>query len=247
MSASTGLVLVGALCAAGAVAVLPRARPVLPAGGPTRVGPDPTAGTDEGWLRRHRRIWAALVGLGAWTVLGGVLGAVAGLVAAVVVVRVAASAEPADVRRRRERAARDLPSVVLLLGTALRSGAAPAEALDQVGRALPGPAADRLVPVTARLRLGADPADAWGLLAADPALAPLGQALARAQRSGASVTGVVERLADELAEVDRARTEDLARTVGVRAAVPLGLCLLPAFVLVGIVPLVAALLEGLAW
>ena len=31
-----------------------------------------------------------------------------------------------------------------------------------------------------------------------------------------------------------------------KAALPLGLCLLPAFVLVGIVPVVAALLTGLA-
>jgi hypothetical protein len=35
--------------------------------------------------------------------------------------------------------------------------------------------------------------------------------------------------------------------VGVKAAVPLGLCLLPAFVLIGIVPLVAGLMSTLAW
>jgi hypothetical protein len=33
----------------------------------------------------------------------------------------------------------------------------------------------------------------------------------------------------------------------VRAAVPLGLCLLPAFLLLGIVPLVASLVSGLEW
>jgi hypothetical protein len=33
--------------------------------------------------------------------------------------------------------------------------------------------------------------------------------------------------------------------VGVKAAVPLGLCLLPAFVLIGIVPVVAGLLTTL--
>ncbi|MCW2792983.1 MAG: type secretion system protein, partial [Nocardioides sp.] len=40
--------------------------------------------------------------------------------------------------------------------------------------------------------------------------------------------------------------EDRARAVGVKAALPLGLCLLPAFVLIGIVPLVAGLLTTLA-
>ncbi len=37
-----------------------------------------------------------------------------------------------------------------------------------------------------------------------------------------------------------------ARRVGVRAAVPLGLCLLPAFLLIGIVPVVAGLVSDLA-
>jgi hypothetical protein len=39
--------------------------------------------------------------------------------------------------------------------------------------------------------------------------------------------------------------EDKARRVGVLAAVPLGLCLLPAFLLIGIVPVVAGLLTAL--
>jgi len=33
----------------------------------------------------------------------------------------------------------------------------------------------------------------------------------------------------------------------VKAAVPLGLCLLPAFVLIGIVPLVAGLMSTMTW
>ena len=55
----------------------------------------------------------------------------------------------------------------------------------------------------------------------------------------------MERLAGDLARRARADAEDRARAVGVKAALPLGLCLLPAFVLVGIVPLVAALLTSL--
>ena len=55
----------------------------------------------------------------------------------------------------------------------------------------------------------------------------------------------VERLADDLTGAARATVEDRARAVGVKAAVPLGLCLLPAFVLLGIVPLVAGCVGGL--
>ena len=39
--------------------------------------------------------------------------------------------------------------------------------------------------------------------------------------------------------------EDRARRVGVSAALPLGVCLLPAFMLLGIVPTVAALLASI--
>jgi hypothetical protein len=48
--------------------------------------------------------------------------------------------------------------------------------------------------------------------------------------------------AADLRAGSRARVEARARAVGVRAALPLGVCLLPAFVLLGVVPLVAAAL-----
>ncbi len=98
-----------------------------------------------------------------------------------------------------------------------------------------------------RLRLGLDPGEVWRLVTADADLAPLGRALGRAHETGAPVVAAVERLAEELARSARADVEDRARAVGVRAAAPLGLCLLPAFLLVGIVPVVAGLLESLAW
>ncbi|MEZ5096297.1 MAG: type II secretion system F family protein [Nocardioides sp.] len=83
-----------------------------------------------------------------------------------------------------------------------------------------------------RLALGADPASAYAMLADDPVLAPLGRTLARAQASGAPIAAAVEALSTDLARERRARAEDRARGVGVRAALPLGICLLPAFVLV---------------
>ena len=64
--------------------------------------------------------------------------------------------------------------------------------------------------------------------------------------SGAPVVPAVERLADELARESAARAEDAARRVGVAAAVPLGVCLLPAFLLLGVVPTVASLFGSVA-
>jgi len=199
-----------------------------------------------GWLLRHRALWSGLSGAGATVLVGGTVGLLAGLVGAVVVWVTIGRAEPPEARRQRELVRRDLPHVVSLLAGALSGGAAPGAALAVVCRALPGPAAHRLEPLTARLALGADPAQVWAELARDPELAALGRALARAHESGTPVVAAVQRLADELADRARAEVEDRARSVGVRAALPLGLCLLPAFVLIGIVPLVAGLLGALS-
>jgi len=186
-----------------------------------------------------------LSGAAAAVFLGGVPGLVAAPVAALTTWVVVERSEPAALRRDRAVARRDLPHVVGLLADALRAGQSPTEALAVVVTALPGPATARLAEVVPRLRLGLDPMAVWGEMAADPALGRLGSAMARAHRTGAPVVPAVERLADELARSAHAEVEDRARAVGVKAAVPLGLCLLPAFVLIGIVPVVAGLLTSL--
>ena len=235
------MVLLVVVLAAGAVALLLplRAAPAERASRPATArpaGPEP-----EGLLRRGRWLWAMLAGAGAVAFVGGPLALPAGLATGAAVGFVAHRIEPGVVRARREEVRRDLPHVVTLLAAALRSGVAPADAVDLVCRAIPGAAADRLVPVAARLRLGGDPAAVWAALGADPELAPLGRTLARAQRTGAPIVAAVERLAEELARRGRAEVEDRARAIGVRAAVPLGLCLLPSFLVLGIVPLAVSL------
>lgn len=155
---------------------------------------------------------------------------------------------PVLAARREDRAvAADLPFLVLLLSAALRSGAAPSAALRLACEACPGAAAERLRPLTARLAWGVDPVEVWDELARDPVLAALGRRLARSHRTGAAVAPAVADLAEELAAERRVEVEDLARGVGVRAALPLGLCLLPAFLLLGIAPVVAGLVGRLAF
>ncbi|WP_426242847.1 type II secretion system F family protein [Nocardioides sp. LHG3406-4] len=237
MLTALAVLLAGGACALGQrwERPVPRAAPAKPLVGapPRRSG------------RLLRVVWSLCAGLGAWTFLGGPTGLVAGLAAAVVAWVVLARAEPAVVRRRRELARRQLPHLVGLLVGPLRAGAATEEAMAIVCAALPGPAADRFDDVRRRLRWGTDPVVVWEELATDPELGLLGRTLARAHESGASVSEAIEGLADELAEAGRADAEDRARQVGVRAAVPLGLCLLPAFLLLGIVPLVAGLLASI--
>ncbi len=240
-------VLVVAATLAAAVAALvvpgrPRLSAVAAERRPTRAPADRSGG-----LRRWRLPCALLAGAGAAVVLGGPAAPVAGLVAAGVTWVAAGRIEPRAMRLHREEVRRDLPHVVTLLGAALRSGAAPGAAIDVVCRALPGAAADVLGPVAARLALGADPLLVWSAVADDPSIGPLGRAMARTHRSGAPVVAAVDRLSEELARRSRAEVEDRARAVGVRAAVPLGVCLLPAFLLLGIVPLVVGLARSIAW
>ncbi|WP_244931074.1 type II secretion system F family protein [Nocardioides sp. W7] len=242
-----GLVVLAAVAAALAAALLVPGRPRLRDGPSSSSGPLPAAVVSgPGWMLRFRLLWCLLAGMAGAVFVGGPVGPAAGAGAGVVVWFVIGRAEPPSVRRRRDQTRADLPHVVGLLASALRAGAATGEAVGVVCDALPGAAADRLAPVAARLALGADPVRVWEQLADDDALGPLGRALARAQATGAPVVRSVERLADDLATGARAEVEDRARAVGVKAALPLGLCLLPAFVLIGIVPLVAGLLGTVA-
>lgn len=195
--------------------------------------------------RRRHLVQAVLAGVAGALFVGGPAGPPVGVVVAAVTWRISARAEPARVRREREQVRRDLPHLVHLLGSGVRAGAAPGDAVRLACAALPGPAAARLRPVAEQLSLGADPGRVWESLAGDPELAALGRCLARAHETGAPVVAAVDRLADELRALGRSQVEQRARTVGVRAALPLGLCLLPAFLLLGIVPLVAGLLTGI--
>lgn len=236
--------LVAALAALAAALLAPRsARVARPRGaGCAAEGRFLPAPADRpGLLRRGRWAWALLAGVGAAVVLGGPLALPAGGGAAALVWVAAGRLESPTLRRRREEVRRELPHVVTLLAAALRSGLAPEDAIGLVCRALPGAAAARLAPVATRLQMGGDAVAIWTALGADPELGPLGRTLARSHRTGAPVVASVERLGDELARRARADVEDRARAVGVRAAVPLGLCLLPSFLLLGIVPLAVSL------
>jgi Flp pilus assembly protein TadB len=162
----------------------------------------------------------------------------------VVVWRRGARWESAAALRYRAGVEDGLPHVVDLLVAAMSAGAAPGDALVRVSRVVDGPVSRELQVFVARLALGADPGSVWDGMARHPQLARLGTALVRARESGAPVGAALARLAGELRARRRAEVETRVRQVEVKAAVPLGVCLLPAFVLVGVVPLVAGSVLG---
>ena len=237
-------IVASALAAAAVLLAWPRG-PALPS--TARAGPRSAGGTDgAGRDRAGRRLpvlGGVTAGLGAALFVGGPVGRVAGAVAGVAGAVWLRRLEPASVRRRREAIDEALPLAVDLLASCLAAGQAPAVALQQVTDVVDHPLRDELQEVATRLRLAADPIRVWRDVAAHPQLGSWGRTVLRAVDSGASVADAMAAHADDLRQASRNRVEARARAVGVRAALPLGVCLLPAFVLLGVVPLVAGSLS----
>jgi Flp pilus assembly protein TadB len=188
-----------------------------------------------------RRAAAAALGVAVAVILGGLPGIGAGLVAGMVCDRVLGRLEPADTRRRKDARSAELPLVLDLLSVCLLAGMPLVAALETVAEALPGPFSDDLRMVAGLQRLGATPAAAWADLAGDDDLASVARAVSRSAESGSRLAVAFDRLAADrrsaLASAGAAR----ARSAGVVAMAPLGLCFLPAFICLGIVPVVLSL------
>lgn len=148
-------------------------------------------------------------------------------------------------RRARLRARRVAPLQLAasfdLLAACLRSGLGVPRAITVVADALPQRVACVLHRTAGLLALGAPPEQAW-----QPALSlPATEALARgALRSARSGTALAE-VAASLAEQTRAEADDAAKAAAERSGVlvsgPLGCCFLPAFLVLGVVPVVIGL------
>jgi Flp pilus assembly protein TadB len=148
-------------------------------------------------------------------------------------------------RRRSQALARQGPIVADLLAATLASGAPMQAALTAVGSAVDEPSRGCLRSVVAALDLGADPVEAWAQLHDDAVLSALADAVVRSSRTGAPLSSTLASIGDDMRRERRAVVEVAARTAGVRAVVPLAACFLPAFILLGVVPIVAALTNEL--
>ncbi|MFJ6758982.1 type II secretion system F family protein [Streptomyces sp. NPDC091273] len=190
--------------------------------------------------------WAGPAGalLVCWLLVGGTTGAVAGVLAALGVRRWQARARPPAGVDPRE-AERQLPFAADLLAACLAAGAGPVEAAEVVGESLGGPVGERLARAGAELRLGGEPGAGWGRLAEIPGARALAECLERAARTGAPAAEPVSRLATGLRE-ERARLAGArAQRAAVLVTAPVGLCFLPAFLAIGVAPVVIGMASGL--
>ena len=204
---------------------------------PPAPGPPPDAGRE----RLRRWVLAAALGAAGALLVGGAAGAVAGGVLAVGVERVLRARAPDEEAVDRALLVRDLPAACDLLGVCLSAGLPVEGALEAVGAALGGPLGGQLRSVAALSRLGADPRRAWSEVPAE--LAGLGRVLVRAGESGATVAGSLRSLAAESRASARAATQAAVQRAGVWVLAPLGACFLPAFVCLGVAPLVLGIAD----
>jgi len=193
----------------------------------------------------HPAIWRwlalLLFGVSAAVFIGGYTGLVVGVVVAVALRRWLNSLPAAsEVARQRDRQ-RELPVVVDLLAACLRVGAAPMRAVEAVAAVATSSLGSDLRRIAAALGIGASPEEAWRLAGRD--LDPVANVMIRSARSGAPASHLLLRVAGDLRASSRVAALAEARRLGVRIAGSLGLCFLPAFLLIGVVPLVMSLVQ----
>jgi Flp pilus assembly protein TadB len=188
-----------------------------------------------------------LVPVAAAVVLGPVMGLAIGGALVPLVRRAVGRLESTASRRRAARVEADLPAALDLVVAALVAGRPPVTAFALVADATDGPLGEDLATIAARLAVAADPDAVWLGLADDPGLVAVARAFRRASASGMPVSDVVRGVADELRRERAARLRERSQRVGVRTAAPLGLCFLPAFFLIGIVPTIAATFSSFSW
>ncbi|MDR7082603.1 hypothetical protein J2X01_001892 [Arthrobacter ginsengisoli] len=137
----------------------------------------------------------------------------------------------------------DTAMMLELIGAMLEAGAGLGRALGLVAELATPEVRGPLRPVVAALAIGADWDTAWR--SADvrsPGLLALRQALGFAALTGAPSSAILYAQAARMRRARFRSAEKQAAALGVKLVVPLGLCSLPAFVCLGVVPVLLAML-----
>jgi len=157
-------------------------------------------------------------------------------------------------RRRRSlrvsvesRIARGLPNVIDLLAMSVGAGLTPRMALSTTASWLPEPYDAAAAEVERRAESGESFASAIDIVfeSLGPEARPLTTTLIAAHTDGAALLPALERVGDEARRQRRVAAEDKARRIPVAMLFPLVVCVLPAFALLTVVPLLIGSLSGL--
>lgn len=153
--------------------------------------------------------------------------------------------EAATARSRGAPGLRDTAMMLELVAAMLDAGASIGRSLELVAASASARYSDALRPVVSALAIGADWDTAWRSSAVRlPEVLELRDALGFAALTGAPSSAILYAQAARLRR-ERFRTaEKRAASLGVKLVVPLGLCSLPAFICLGVVPVLLALVPS---
>lgn len=130
---------------------------------------------------------------------------------------------------------------VSLYAACIRAGLSTVAATGAVAEAAGPETAAKWQQVCALLSVGVDPHQAWSAMDGVPGLGELAGITRMSQRSGAAIASGCERIADTLREDAADGAKAAAERAGVFIALPLAVCFLPGFILLGLAPVVISL------
>lgn len=131
----------------------------------------------------------------------------------------------------------DCAADIELYAACLASGVSPAVAAETVADVSVA-APEQWRSVAAMLSLGAPAVAAWSPMVGLPALSELARVSTFSQSTGSSMVASCERIAADLKERSATDATAAAERAGVIIAIPLAVCFLPAFLILGLLPTV---------
>ena len=176
--------------------------------------------------------------------LSGPFGALAVAIAAAALLRIRCRVRSRD---REMLIERGLPEAVDLLGLVIAAGFPTAAALRSTAPWMPEPFRSELAEVIRRSTAGEPLVESVRRLPLrlGPSVAPLVYAMTAAEVDGVPLQPALERVGDEAHRRRRVRAEEAARRVPVFMLFPLVFCILPAFCLLTVVPLLSGAMADL--
>jgi len=189
-------------------------------------------------------LFCLLAGLVGWAIfdsaLGSLLGAGAGWAVSFWLHRQASAVTLAQ----QLQLSQEFPLVLTFLALVVESGAPLRWAAEAVSLEVQQLSQQRLQQVLAHCDVGFSEAEAWQSLSTDPVWGELAHELSRCVDSGTAASEILRTAATRTQKKQAAEAVTKARSLGVASTLPLVGCFLPAFILVGVVPIIGGLIGG---
>lgn len=135
----------------------------------------------------------------------------------------------------------DIAADVELFAACLRAGVGVTRAVGAVADAAGPGSRETWLLVGSLLAVGVSPERAWAPTEGIEGLQDVATLVVLSEQSGAAIAGGCERIVDSLRADSAAHATAGAERAGVLIALPLALCFLPAFIVLGLVPVVISL------